>query len=102
MEHEHTKGLYGSITHTELASNDPDATRAWAEQALGWQFQPSIPTPAGDYHLYAYSQQGGGGASPTRGSRAPAASRSSMSKRLRMLSTRRSRREPNRSPHRRV
>ena len=33
--HEFTRGLYGSITHTDLASDDPDATRAWAEKVFG-------------------------------------------------------------------
>ena len=56
-----TQGLYGWITHTELASADPDATKAWCAKALGWTFLPSFPTPDGDYHLFAYSDKGGGG-----------------------------------------
>src|SRR4029450_7199977 len=28
---------------------------------LGWTFKPSFPTPNGDYHLFAYSDTGGGG-----------------------------------------
>jgi len=28
---------------------------------LGWTFQPAIPTPSRDYHLFAYSEAGGGG-----------------------------------------
>jgi hypothetical protein len=59
--HEFTRGLYGHITHTELASDDPDATQAWAAQVFGWSFQPPFPSPAGDYLLFAYSEQGGGG-----------------------------------------
>lgn len=59
--HEFTRGLYGWITHTELASEDPAATRAWCESVLGWAFQDPFPTPAGDYHLFAYSESGGGG-----------------------------------------
>jgi len=61
MEHEHTKGLYGQITHTELSSTDPEATRAWCADVLGWQFQPPFPTPAGEYHLYTYAERAGGG-----------------------------------------
>ena len=61
LKHEPTKGLYGWITHTELASSDPAATRAWCATVLGWTFKPSFPTPAGEYHLFAYSDQGGGG-----------------------------------------
>ena len=61
MEHEPTKGLYGWITHTEFASADPDALRTWCEKVLGWQFMPSFPTPHGDYHLFAYAKEGGGG-----------------------------------------
>jgi predicted enzyme related to lactoylglutathione lyase len=59
--HDFTRGLYGWITHTELASEDPAATRAWCESVLGWAFQDPFPTPAGDYHLFAYSESGGGG-----------------------------------------
>ena len=51
----------GSITHTELASSDPDATKAWCAEVLGWTFKPSMPTPAGDYHLFEYADQAGGG-----------------------------------------
>jgi predicted enzyme related to lactoylglutathione lyase len=28
---------------------------------LGWEFKEAFPTPSGDYHLFAYSAQGGGG-----------------------------------------
>jgi predicted enzyme related to lactoylglutathione lyase len=59
--HEFTRGLYGWITHTELSSTDPEATRDWCANVLGWKFQPAFPTPAGDYHLFAYSESGGGG-----------------------------------------
>jgi uncharacterized protein len=56
-----TPGLYGWITHTELTSTNPAATRAWCEKVLGWKFRPSFPTPFGEYHLFAYSDKGGGG-----------------------------------------
>jgi uncharacterized protein len=59
--HEFTQGLYGWITHTDFASTDPAATRAWCERVLGWTFQPAFPTPAGELHLFAYSDSGGGG-----------------------------------------
>lgn len=59
--HEFTRGLYGWITHTELASADPEATRDWCSEVLGWTFQPPFPTPAGDYQLFSYSDAGGGG-----------------------------------------
>ena len=55
------KPLFGSITHTEFASTDPDATKAWCAKALGWTFRPSMPTPDGPYHLFMYSESGGGG-----------------------------------------
>lgn len=60
-EHVPTPGLYGWITHTELASADPAATKAWCAEVLGWTFMPSFPTPDGEYHLFAYSEKGGGG-----------------------------------------
>jgi hypothetical protein len=69
--HEPTKGLYGWITHTDLASADPDATRGWCARVLGWTFMPSFPTPDGEYHLFAYSDQGGGGIRRTNPSEAP-------------------------------
>lgn len=61
LRHDPTEGLYGWITHTELASEDPDATKAWCATVLGWTFKPSFPTPNGDYHMFAYSDQSGGG-----------------------------------------
>jgi uncharacterized protein len=59
--HVPTRGLYGYITHTDFASNDPAATKAWCSKVFGWTFKPSFPTPTGDYHLFAYSDTGGGG-----------------------------------------
>jgi uncharacterized protein len=61
LHHTPTKGLYGWITHTELVSSDPSATKAWCATVLGWTFKPSFPTPGGEYHLFAYSDKGGGG-----------------------------------------
>ncbi len=58
--HEFTEGLYGWITHTDLASRDPEATKAWCVDVLGWKFKPPFPSPAGDVHLFTYSAQGGG------------------------------------------
>jgi len=70
--HVPTRGLYGWITHTELASSDPAATKAWCETVLGWTFMPSFPMPGGgEYHLFAYSEQGGGGIRATSPSEAP-------------------------------
>jgi predicted enzyme related to lactoylglutathione lyase len=71
--HEFTRGLYGQITHTDLSSTDPGATRDWCASVLGWTFQPAFPTPAGDYHLFAYSQTGGGGIRATGQNEAPGA-----------------------------
>jgi uncharacterized protein len=59
-KHRFTRGLYGWITHTDLASLDPSATKAWCIDVLGWTFKPSFPTPGGEVHLFAYSAQGGG------------------------------------------
>jgi predicted enzyme related to lactoylglutathione lyase len=69
--HTPTRGLFGWITHTELASADPDATRAWCASVLGWTFKPSFPTPAGAYHLFAYSDKGGGGIRRTNPAETP-------------------------------
>jgi predicted enzyme related to lactoylglutathione lyase len=62
QRHVPTRGLYGWVTHTELASFDPAATKAWCAKVLGWTFKPSFPMPdGGEYHLFAYSDKGGGG-----------------------------------------
>src|SRR5690242_16525967 len=59
--HVPTRGLYGSITHTEFGSEDPAATKAWCAKVLGWTFKPSFQMPSGEYHLFAFSDKGGGG-----------------------------------------
>lgn len=46
--HVPTRGLYGWITHTDLASRDPAATKAWCAKVLGWTFKPSLPVPGGE------------------------------------------------------
>jgi uncharacterized protein len=70
--HVPTRGLYGWITHTELASSNPTATKAWCAKVLGWTFKPSMPMPGGgEYHLFAYSDQGGGGIRATNPSETP-------------------------------
>jgi predicted enzyme related to lactoylglutathione lyase len=52
---------HGWITHTDLSSRDPLATKTWCAKVFGWTIKPVFPTPAGDYHLFAYGDQGGGG-----------------------------------------
>ena len=59
-KHVPTRGLYGWITHTDLASADPSATKAWCIKVLGWTFRPPMPIPGGEIHLFAYSDKGGG------------------------------------------
>ena len=61
LKHKPTPGLYGWITHTELLSADPLATKAWCAKVLGWTFTHAVPMPGGEYHLFAYSEKGGGG-----------------------------------------
>ena len=64
-KHVPTQSLYGWITHTDFSSRDPVATRAWCADVLGWDFRPSFTMPDGaEYHLFAYSAQGGGGIRP--------------------------------------
>jgi predicted enzyme related to lactoylglutathione lyase len=55
------KARLGVITHTELASADPLATRAWCEQVLGWKFGQAMPTPTGPYHMWQFGNRTGGG-----------------------------------------
>lgn len=62
LRHRPTPGLHGWITHTELQSADPLATKEWCVKVLGWTFTQTMPMPdGGDYHLFAYSDTGGGG-----------------------------------------
>ena len=56
-----SKVRQGVITHSELASADPEATRAWCQKALGWKFGPAMPTPAGPYHMWQFENGTGGG-----------------------------------------
>ena len=51
----------GTITHTELASENPSATRAWAQKVLGWKFGEAMPTPNGPYHMWRFDNGTGGG-----------------------------------------
>jgi predicted enzyme related to lactoylglutathione lyase len=53
----------GFISHTELASSNPDATVAWCKAALGWKFGTSMPTPNGPYHMWSFGDYQGGGVS---------------------------------------
>ena len=69
--HEYTRDLHGWITHTELSSDDPVATRDWCAGVFGWTFQPVFASPAGEYHLFAYSEHGGGGIRQTASGEAP-------------------------------
>ena len=71
--HEFTDGLYGWITHTDLASTDPAATKEWCARVLGWTFAPPFSGARGEYHLFAYSDQGGGGVRAVGQGEAPGA-----------------------------
>ncbi len=51
----------GLITHTELASANPPATRAWCEKVLGWKFGQPMPSPSGPYHMWRFENGTGGG-----------------------------------------
>lgn len=59
-KHVPTEGVYGWITHTDLASSDPVATKLWASKVLGWKFRPPLPPPNEAVHLFRYSRKGGG------------------------------------------
>lgn len=58
---EHNPALNGVITHTDFASRDPVATRAWCTRMFGWTFAPPMPMGPGEYHMFQYSPDGGGG-----------------------------------------
>jgi len=50
----------GFISHTELASTDPVATRDWCAKVLGWKFGEPMPTPTGPYYMWRFTDTGGG------------------------------------------
>lgn len=70
--HVPTPNLHGWIIHTDITSADQAATKAWCQSVLGWKFMGSLPTPGGEYHLFAYSDKGGGGLQQTSGGQPPA------------------------------
>src|ERR1700716_49434 len=73
--HVPTRGLYGWITHTELASSDPTATKTWCAKVLGWTVMPGVPMPGGgEDMLVAYADKGGGVIRPTNPSETPGSS----------------------------
>jgi predicted enzyme related to lactoylglutathione lyase len=51
----------GVITHTELASADPEATKAWCTKVLGWKFGPPMQGSNGPYHMWQFAMGTGGG-----------------------------------------
>jgi predicted enzyme related to lactoylglutathione lyase len=52
----------GFISHTEIASADPAATKDWAVKAFGWKFGDSMPMPDGSqYHMWQFEEGTGGG-----------------------------------------
>ncbi|HEV8595045.1 MAG TPA: VOC family protein [Thermoplasmata archaeon] len=51
----------GFVSHTELASTNPSATKEWCEEVLGWKFVNPMPTPAGPYHMWNFGNNTGGG-----------------------------------------
>jgi uncharacterized protein len=59
----------GSLAFTELASEDPRATRRFLERVFGWKFQ-SVQMPMGEYLSYQ-TPDGRGGIRPVRASEPP-------------------------------
>jgi predicted enzyme related to lactoylglutathione lyase len=51
----------GFVSHTELASANPAATKEWAQKVLGWKFGDPMPTPMGPYHMWSFGENMGGG-----------------------------------------
>ena len=61
----------GLITHTELASANPPATREWCQKVLGWKFGEAMPTPSGPYHMWRFDNGTGGGIRANNSPEAP-------------------------------
>jgi len=51
----------GFLSHTELASEDPTATKEWCEEVLGWKFGDPMLTPQGPYYLVNFGNNTAGG-----------------------------------------
>lgn len=51
----------GFISHTELVSTDPGATKQWCQSVLGWKFAEPMPTPTGPYEMWSFGGNAGGG-----------------------------------------
>jgi predicted enzyme related to lactoylglutathione lyase len=52
----------GFISHTDIASEDPEATKAWCTDVLGWAFQDPMPMGEGAfYHMWDFGNNQGGG-----------------------------------------
>lgn len=68
------QGVDGWITHTDFSSRDPLAMKAWCERVFGWTFPPAVRMPDGtEYHLFSYSDRGGGGIGLVHPTEAPGA-----------------------------
>lgn len=64
----------GFISHTELVSADPAATKEWAIRSFGWTFGDSMPMPDGStYHMWQFQGGTGGGIRPPSGPEAAGA-----------------------------
>ena len=48
------------FVHTDLATDDPKAMRAWCEEVVGWRFHATMPTPLGDIHFFRTAGNSGG------------------------------------------
>jgi len=52
----------GFVSHTEFASTDPAATKAFLTEVFGYKFGDPAETPTGPYHMWQHSsgETGGG------------------------------------------
>jgi predicted enzyme related to lactoylglutathione lyase len=63
----------GVITHTEISSNDPAATKRFVESVLGWKFEAPTQTPEGPYNTWRFGDGTGGGIRGTSPTHRPGA-----------------------------
>ena len=63
--------IRGTPAFTELASDNPGATRGFLETVFGWTFR-SVKMPMGEYLSYETPGGGQGGIRPTQGTEPPA------------------------------
>lgn len=63
----------GLIAHTELISSEPQATKAWCNNVMGWTFAEPMDFNGQPYEMWRREDDTGGGIRKTEGNESPGA-----------------------------